>query len=372
METPNNLENQVGQPLQIGASQLELLERLCNASAVTGEEREVRLIVLEQLRLLLPPEQIKIDAMGNVLATHPGQGPNRLRVMLAAHMDEVGFMLVQDEGDGIFRFDTVGGVDVKQLAAKPVWVGRDHIPGVIGINPIHLTTPEERKKPLSLESLRIDVGPVNGARPKAGDRAVYATRFRRQGPGLIAKALDDRLGVATLLELLRWAPPNVDLLAAFTVQEEIGLRGAGIAAYALDPQLAIVLDCTPAHDLPLWEPGDDRPLENTRYNARLGAGPAICLVDRATISDPRLIRHLVDTAEQLGIPYQFRQAGGGGTDAGAIHKARAGIPSVSISIPARYLHTPAAIARLSDWQNTLALVHAALSRLNPKILAQER
>jgi putative aminopeptidase FrvX len=372
MEMRNNMENQAYQPPRIGSSQLGLLEKLCNACAVTGEEREVRAIVLEQLHALLPPEQIKIDAMGNVLAIHPGQGPDRLRVMLAAHMDEVGFMLIQDEGDGIFRFENVGGINVKYLAGKPLWVGRDRIPGVIGTAPIHLVTIEERKKPISRDSLRIDVGPLNAGRPKVGDWAVYATRFRRQGPSLIAKALDDRLGVATLLELLRLAPPNVDLLAAFTVQEEIGLRGAGIAAYALDPQLAIVLDCTPANDLPMWPPGDDRPTENTRYNARLGLGPAIYLVDRATISDPRLVRHLVDTAGQLGIPYQFRQAGGGGTDSGAIHKVRAGIPSVSVSTPARYLHTPAAIARLSDWQNTLALVHAVLARLTPEILAQER
>jgi putative aminopeptidase FrvX len=372
METPKNMENQANQPPQVGAAQLDLLERLCNACAVTGEEREVRAIVLEQLRLLLPPEQIKVDAMGNVLATRPGQGPDRLRVMLAAHMDEVGFMLIQDESEGVFRFENVGGIDGKHLAGKPVWVGRDRIPGVIGTNPIHLASSEERQRTISPESLRIDVGPVNGSRSRVGDRAVYATRFRRQGPSLIAKALDDRLGVATLLELLRLAPPNVDLLAAFTVQEEIGLRGAGIAAYALDPQLAIVLDCTPAYDLPLWEPGDDRPVENTRYNARLGLGPAIYLVDRATISDPRLIRHLVTTAEQIGIPYQFRQAGGGGTDAGTIHKARAGIPSVSVSVPARYLHTPASIARLSDWENTLMLVHAALSALNQEILNQER
>jgi putative aminopeptidase FrvX len=372
METPKHMENKAYQPPQVGEAQLALLERLCNASAVTGEEREVRTIVLEQLRLLLPPEQIKIDAMGNVLAVRPGQGPDRLRVMLAAHMDEVGFMLVQDEGDGIFRFEKVGGVNDKYLAGKPIWVGRDRVPGVIGIGPIHLASSEERKRTPSPESLRIDVGPLNGTRPKVGDRAVYATRFRRQGPSLIAKALDDRLGVATLLELLRLAPANVDLLAAFTVQEEIGLRGAGIAAYALDPQLAIVLDCTPANDLPFWQPGDDRLLENTRYNARLGSGPAIYLVDRATISDPRLIHHLVATAERLGIPYQFRQAGGGGTDAGAIHKVRLGVPSVSVSVPARYLHTPAAVARLSDWQNTLGLVHAALSRLTSEILNQER
>jgi endoglucanase len=175
------------------------------------------------------------------------------------------------------------------------------------------------------------------------------------------------LGVATLIELVRHAPPNIDLLAAFTVQEEVGLRGAGVAAYAFNPDLAIVLDCTPAMDLPTWDGS-----ENTQYNTRLNAGPAIYMADAATISDPRLVRLLIETAENLGIPYQIRQPGGGGTDAGAIHKQRAGVPSVSVSVPARYNHTPAAIARISDWKNTLALVHAALRRLTPDILSLDR
>jgi endoglucanase len=126
----------------------------------------------------------------------------------------------------------------------------------------------------------------------------------------------------------------------------------------MNPDLAIALDSTPANDLPAWDGS-----ENTRYNTRLGAGPAIYVADRRTLSDPRLVRHLVETAESAGIPYQIRQPGGGGTDAGAMHKARAGIPSVSVSVPGRYHHTPAAIARLSDWKHTLALVHRALWRL---------
>jgi endoglucanase len=187
--------------------------------------------------------------------------------------------------------------------------------------------------------------------------------------------LDDRLGVATLIELVsqftRNPPENFDLLAAFTVQEEIGLRGAQVAAYALDPDLAIVLDCTPANDLPTWDgglPGS----ENDRYNTRLGAGPAVYIADRATLSDPRLVKHLVETAAELGIPFQFRQPGGGGTDAGAIHKQRAGIPSVSISVPGRYLHTAAAMVRRTDWQNSLALVSAALARLSPDIFSTDK
>ena len=175
------------------------------------------------------------------------------------------------------------------------------------------------------------------------------------------------MGVATLIELLKHAPPNIDLHAAFTVQEEVGLRGAQVAAYALDPDLAIVLDSTPANDLPSWD-GQ----ENTRYNTRLGAGPAIYIADGATLSDPRLVRLFMETAESVGIPYQIRQPGGGGTDAGAIHKQRAGIPSISVSVPGRYAHTAASIARLADWTNTLVLVHTVLCRISAELLASDR
>jgi endoglucanase len=159
------------------------------------------------------------------------------------------------------------------------------------------------------------------------------------------------------------APPNIELQAAFTVQEEISFRGARVAAYAFDPEIAIVLDSTPAYDLPAWETD-----ENDRYNTHLGAGPAIYVADSSTLSDPRLIRYMIETAELNKIPYQLRQPGGGGTDAGAIHKQREGIPSISVSVPARYHHSPAAIARLSDWQDTLALIAVALSRLTPDLL----
>jgi putative aminopeptidase FrvX len=363
------------QPPKIGAAQIRLLERLCNACAVSGDEQEVRAIVLEQVRPHV--SEVRVDAMGNVLAFRPGQGEApRLRVMLAAHMDEVGLMIVDDEEDGIFRFDTVGGIDVRQLAGKPVWVGRQRLPGVIGAKPVHLTSAEERKRALSLDTLRIDIGPDNSKKAKVGDRATFATQFARLGPSLRAKALDDRVGVATLLELVRQAPPNIDLLAAFTVQEEVGLRGARVAAYALNPDLAIALDCTPANDLPAWNSGgqnaDSTDGENARYNTRLGEGPAIYVADSATLSDPRLIRHLAQTAEIYGIPYQMRQPGGGGTDAGAIHKQRMGIPSVSVSVPGRYAHTAALLARLDDWKNTLALVHAALTRLTANLLDAER
>ena len=352
----------------IGTQQIKLLERLCNAVAVSGDEGEVRRIVLAELKG--HADELRVDVLGNVLATKIGSGPQtggkRLRVMLSAHMDEVGFMLVADDGEGLFRFERIGGMDVRQLPGKAVLVGADHIPGVIGARPIHLTTTEERKEKIPLDALRIDVGPGT-TKAKLGDRATFATRFQRSGPSLLAKALDNRLGVALLIELVKHAPAGVDLLAAFTVQEEIGPRGAKVAAYAFNPDLGIAVDATPANDLPGWD-GE----ENITYNTKLGIGPAIYIADSSTLSDPRLVRWLAGTGDAMKIPYQFRQPGGGGTDAGAIQKARAGVPSISLSVPHRYSHTAISVARLDDWKNTLALLHAALTRLSPELLAFDR
>jgi tetrahedral aminopeptidase len=359
------------------AGQIRLLERLCNASGVSGDEREVRAIILEQLKPVIDKVQngeIRVDVLGNVLVRRPGReegGTSRLKVMLAAHMDEVGLMITQEEEKGIYRFDMVGGLDTRQLVGKPVLVGCDHIPGVIGAKPIHLTERDETKKAISLETLRIDTG-LGANKVKVGDRAVFGTRFARLGPSLCAKALDDRLGVAILIELVKAAPQNIDLYAAFTVQEEVGARGAKVAAYRFNPDLAIAIDSTPANDLPVLVDSDETQPENTVYNSRLGYGPAIYLADSSTLSDPRLVRFIVETAETNDIPYQFRQPGGGGTDAGAIHRQQAGIPSISISVPGRYPHTAAGIARLSDWENTQALLYAALSRMTTSLLAGER
>jgi putative aminopeptidase FrvX len=348
----------------IGNAQLKLLEKLCNACAVSGDEGEVRQIVMDELKG--QADSIEVDSLGNVLVTKRGQGKRRPRLMLSAHMDEVGFMLVADDGEGLFRFETVGGMDVRQLAGKAVRVGKEHLPGVIGARPIHLTTAEERKQKIPLDALRIDIGP-GGGKVKPGDRATFATRFQRSGPALLSKALDNRLGVTTLIELVRNAPEEIDLLAAFTVQEEIGLRGAKVAAYAFDPDLAIAVDATPANDLPTW---DDE--ENASYNTKLGLGPAIYQADGATFSDPRLIRWLDEAGTAAKIPHQFRQPGGGGTDAGAIHKARSGVPSVSVSVPHRYSHTAVSVARFEDWKNTFALLYTALTHYPSNLLVSER
>lgn len=344
--------------LTIGDPQFELLERLCNACAVSGDEGEVRKIVLQEVKPFA--DEIKIDALGNVLVTKKGSGGNRPRVMLDAHMDEVGFILVSEDGDGLYAFQSVGGIDPRHLPGKAVLVGKDHLPGVIGIKPIHLASEDELKRKPSIDSLRIDLGPGGKASP--GDWATFATRFRRVGPSILSKAIDDRIGVATLIELVKHAPENVDLLAAFTVQEEVGLRGAMVAAYAFEPDLAIAIDSTPALDLPKYDGS-----ESSFYNTKLGLGPAIYIYNSSTIDDPRLVRFLKESAEAAGIPYQIRQPGGGGTDAGAIQRSRAGVPVVSVSVPHRYTHSPASISRVEDWKNTLNLLLVALERITPQV-----
>ncbi len=349
----------------IGAAPLALLERLCNAAAVSGDEGEVRKIVLSELKDCT--DEIRVDALGNVLAVRRAKIEGAPRVMLSAHMDEVGFMLMARDDGGFYQFEGIGIKDSRYLAGKSVLVGKDHLPGVIGTRPIHFFKHGQPLESFSMEDLRIDLGDENAKKVKPGDRAVFATPFQQVGPSIIARALDNRLGVATLIELVKHAPENIELLAAFTIQEEIGQLGAHVAAYALNPDLAIAIDSTPANDLPAWDGS-----ETTTYNTRLGCGPAIYLADKGTLSDPRLIRHLVDTGDALGIPYQFRQPGGGGTDAGKIHRQRAGIPSISVSVPHRYTHSPASMARIQDWENTLALLYHALARFSMDILKADR
>lgn len=351
--------------LKMTKKDLDLLTQLCNAVAVSGDEQEVRAIVLEQVKPIA--DTVTVDSLGNVLATKLGKGKNKLRVMIAAHMDEVGFMLIKDEDNGIFEFRVVGGIDERQLVGKSVVIGREHTPAIIGTKAIHLTTPDERKVALKVEQLRIDLGPAGSSKAKIGDRATFSTQLQVIGPSIRSKALDDRLGVFNLIQLLKTAPDNVDLLAAFTVQEELGLRGARVAAYAFDPQIGIALDSTPANDLPFYDNGE----KNTRYNTRLDGGPAIYLMDGATIGDRRLIDWLISTAEAEGIPWQFRQPGMGGTDAGAIHRTRAGVPSVSVSVPQRYLHSAAGLVRIDDCVNTLRLMQQALAQLDPNILNRQ-
>lgn len=344
--------------LTIGSPQLKLLEKLCNAIGVSGDESEVRKIILEQVKPLA--DEVKVDAMGNVLVTKKARTKGKaLRVMLDAHMDEVGLLLVSNEGD-TFSFEVVGGIDSRHLFGKQMMVGKDHTPAVIGAPPPHKASSDDYLRKPSTGSMRVDMG---GGSAKVGDRATFAANFKRVGPSIMSKAIDDRIGVATLIELLKHAPGNIELCLSFSVQEEIGLRGTKVAANQFKPDLAIAIDSTPARDLP-----DHEGRENINYNTKLGLGPAIYTYESRAMHDSRLVKFLQEVAQREKIPYQMRQPGGGGTNGQAIQLSRGGIPTVSVSVPHRYTHSPISIARIDDWKNTLNLVHSVLKRITRDVI----
>ena len=340
----------------------ELLRELSETVGVSGREEAVRQIIYQAVTPDV--ERVQVDGLGNLIALKPGTGKERLKVMVAAHMDEVGLMITGYDGNGNLKFQPVGGVLGQVLAGKRVQVGEDRMPGVIGIQPIHLVKGDAAKKAVKTDALVIDVGASSKEQAegvaKVGDVATFLTSFADLGPTLMGKAFDDRAGCAALIELVRGEPFPFDLYAVFTVQEEVGLRGARVAAYAVEPDAAIVLDCTPANDMPKKQ--------DVSPNTVLGKGPAIYIMGGRTLSDRRLVDLIITAGEQDGIPYQVRQPGGGGTDAGSIQPVREGVPVVSVSVPGRYIHSPTAIISREDFNNTSRLVRAALARLTRDML----
>lgn len=340
-----------------------ILRELSDAFGVSGNEDEVRAVVLNAVRDHV--DEIKIDAMGNLLTVKRGTGHNPLQVMLAAHLDEVGLMVVDHDDRGLLGVRAVGGIDPRLLPGTLLSVGPDRIPGVIGIKPIHLVESDEMDKVSKIEDLMVDVGAQSKDEAQKlaplGTYATFATRFRELGPTVTGKAFDDRAGCSVLIELLRGERFEFDLHGAFTVQEEVGLRGARVAAFAIDPDCAFALEGTIADDIPKEK--DASP------TTELGKGPAITVMDRSFIADRRLVRLLAGTAEELDIPYQMKQPGVGGTDAGVIHLAREGVPSATVAVPSRYIHSPVALLSLADFDNTVRLMREALSRLTRETLA---
>ncbi|NDJ79295.1 MAG: M42 family metallopeptidase [Chloroflexi bacterium] len=342
---------------------IDLLRELSEVIGVSSQEDAVREIVLRHIQDYV--EDIRIDPLGSVLAVKRGTGAVDLRVMAAAHMDEVGMMIMGADADGALRFKAVGGLDARILPGTRVLVGPDQVPGIIQWVPVHLN---KSRDTVAIDRLRIDIGATSrdGALKavKPGQLATFDSTLVELGPTVRGKAFDDRAGCANLIRLVQGDPFPFDLHVAFTVQEEVGLRGAYVAARRFDPDVAVVLETTACHDLPV----DDTEPDQTTIT-RMGAGPAITVRDRTTISDPRLVRFLVQTADAHDIPHQFRSPQfAGGTDAGAIHTSGAGVPAVTVSTPCRYLHAPHAIMHLADWDNHERLLRAAFESLTPAVL----
>lgn len=340
----------------------ELLQKLTEATGVAGTEKEVRLLIRDLIAEHVA--EWRVDTMGNLIARKQGTGDSDLRVLVDAHMDEVGMMVTAVDSDGTLRFETVGGLQPPALLSKVVQVGPKRLRGVIGARPIHLLDASQRNKVVKISDMRIDIGAQKKEEAERkvsiGDRATFLTRYEESGRVAMGKAFDNRAGCAVLIELLRGEPFPFDLYAVFSVQEEVGLRGAQTAAFGIRPDAALVLECTPAYDLP-----NERDVGS---NVALGRGPSLYVMDAGTIQDPRLVRHIIRTAEEHAIPYQIRQPGGGGTNTAAIQRAGGAIPAATIATPARYLHAPMAMINLDDFGHVRQLAEATLRNLDASIL----
>ena len=345
-----------------------LLKELSEAIGISGKEDAVRKVVLEAIKD--HATNIRIDPMGSITALKVSRDKSRVRVMLAAHMDEVGFMVMGYDSDGLIRFASVGGIDDRILPGLRVKVGDNHIPGVIVWTPIHKN---QEQNVVKMSNLRIDIGATSkdeaSGKAKRGDSIAFDSRYMEIGEHMLrGKSFDDRAGCSLLIDVLQDGAYPVEVLAAFTVQEEVGLRGAQVAAQTLKPDLAIVLEGTTAHDVPspTAEPDDEDEAPNPA--CRVQGGPVLTVMDRSLIVNPRLLAFLRETAEAEGIPYQYKTLPGGGTDGGAIHTANSGVPTAVISLPCRYIHSPSAYLHRDDYNNTLRLIKAALNRITPDIL----
>lgn len=327
----------------------ETLETLCALDGVSSAEEAVRDYL--RTRAERAGAETRTDALGNLICRKRGTVSAPDRLMLCAHMDEVGLMVKRCTEEGYLKFDTVGGIDRRVLIGKPVWVGPDRVPGVIGLQAIHLTTPAERKKVAKLEDFYIDIGATSQEeaeeRVSVGDICAFQTETLEFGNRLFkAKAIDDRLGCAVMIELLEENLP-MDVTFAFTVQEEVGTRGAFGAAFSVKPELCMVLEGTTAADLPS--------VDRHKRVCAVGRGPVISQIDNGAIYDRALFEELRELAEEEGIPWQTKELIAGGNDSKAIQRSREGVRVCALSAPVRYLHAPTSVVSLDDCEHLLAL-----------------
>jgi putative aminopeptidase FrvX len=317
------------------AFDFDLLKRLCETPGVASREGQIRSVAIESLRPVV--DEIRIDALGNAIDLKRGSG--KRRVMIAAHVDEIGFLVRHVDSNGFLKLQPIGGFDRRALFAQRVLVttsAGQTLRGALmpGSKPIHLMAGEEPKGP-KVDDYFVDLGLTGDAAREAvevGDMVTLDRTVERVGGNVVGKAMDDRVGVYVMIQALRQLRSNeADIYAIATVQEEVGLRGALTSAYDVEPDIGIALDITLALDIPGAAESD--------AVSRLGKGAAIKIMDSSLICDPRLVRQFRDIAQCDNIPHQLEILPRGGTDAGAIQRTRGGVPSITLSIPARYVHT---------------------------------
>ena len=335
----------------------ELIAKLSNAFGVSGYEEEVRNILKEEIKGFV--DRIEIDSLGNLIALKNMQA-NGPKVMLNAHMDEVGLIVDHIDENGFLGFKKVGGIDDRVLAGKRVLVGKSKVPGVIGVKAIHLQSAEEVKNTIPSKNLYIDIGAKSKEEAEKiappGTPVMFKTEFETLKKGIhIGKAFDDRLGCALIVDLLK-ENYNLPIIALFSVQEEIGLRGAATGAYQYTPDISITLEGTISADLP--------EVKDHLKCTRLGKGPVITIKDSGTITDHALREKLISLAKRQKIPYQFKQLLAGGTDAYRIQLSKGGVKVLTVAVPVRYIHSPVSLFYEEDYDNTLKLIKRFIKTLS--------
>lgn len=326
----------------------ELIEDLCSVFGPSGQEERIREVISHQLDGVV--DEIRSDRLGNLIAVKSPtvSSAEGKRIMLAAHMDEIGVMVTHVDAQGFCRFTTLGGVLTNTLIGSRVQFANG-VEGAFGLE----GSPISRDRPTA-QKLFLDVGASSreDAGVQVGDSAVFRSSFGAVGDRLFAPNLDDRIGCAVLIHTLRELESSPhEILAVFTVQEEVGLRGATTAGYGLEPEIILAIDVTATGDFP----------QATPMEVALGKGPAIKIMDRRMIAHPKVRGWLENTAQAHDIPYQLEVLEFGSTDASAVQISRSGVPAGTVSIPCRYVHTPSQIADIEDARNAVRLLVNTLS-----------
>ena len=336
---------------------IETVKTLCALSGVASFEDPVREYLMEQAKPFA--DEMRVDALGNLIVFKKGKKNTGNKLMLCAHMDEVGLIIKRITDDGYLKFSAIGGIDRRVLIGKRVFVGWNRIPGIIGLKAVHLTTAEERGKVPRLEEYYLDIGAKDKEEAESlvslGDFAVFDDECLEFGNGMFkAKAIDDRVGCAVMLKMLQRDLP-MDCVFAFTVQEEVGTRGVFGAAFSVTPEIALVLETTTAADLP--------GITGQKRVCAPGHGPVISLMDGGTIYDKELFQLMCDTADSFDIPWQVKHYIAGGNDSRVIQRTKGGVRVAGLSAAVRYLHAPTSVGAIKDFEQMLTLTAAFVDAL---------
>jgi len=335
----------------------EHLENLCSLYGISGNENRIRDYIINCIDGKC---DYYTDNLGNVIAFKKGKKKSSVKLMIAAHMDEVGLIITHINSDGTLSFDTVGGINDDVIAGRQVMIYEKNIQGVVGSKAVHNMSSAEREAKISVSSLYIDIGADSKEEAEKlvspGDNVSFMSGFTELGGGRIcSKAVDDRAGCAVMLDLIDEGV-EFDTYFAFTVQEEIGLRGAQTAAFEISPDFAVVLETTTASDI--------SEVTGARRVCELGKGPVVTFMDRRTVYDRELYSLAFSLAEKEGMPCQTKTLIAGGNDAGAIHISKSGVRTIAVSAPCRYLHSPCCVAQYSDVEMCEALVRLLITGIN--------